>query len=413
MSTRPAADPGDVPEGVDLVLLVGHRLLPARILLLDLPRSLAVVGLRRRQPDPPERKMSPEGAASLLTQLTHPGHGRTVKIAFLHTDLPPEGEGGVAYQVDLLARELGKRHALTVYTTSNGPDDPPYEAISCPPIPVGRVKNPLSSGLAFRRLDLRSFDVVHAHGDSWAVQHPRVIRTFYGSAVAEAFSATSTRRRIGQTFQYGLELVEWSRAQVRTTIGHHATRYYPRIDHVIPCGVDTTVFFPSAERFSVPTVLFVAGRLGGRKRGRLALEVFSCVREAIPEARLIVVSRDKTTRPGVECRAALSHSEMGLLFRRSWVLLSTSTYEGFGLPYAEALMSGLPVLTSGNPGAREVLAFGGGNIVTDEQLVPALINLLRSPITLDTPSHCSVVERFGIRHVADEYECIYRRLIQQ
>lgn len=331
-----------------------------------------------------------------------------MKLAFLHADLPPESAGGVAYQVNLLAREMTKRHDLTVFITVPSQLDRPFRVATSSPRQFGQVSKIFGLGLAFRRLDLQDFDVVHAHGDSWAVNHPAVVRTFYGTAAAEAVHAVSARRRVGQTVQYGLELVESARAKYRTTVSHHTRRFLPRIDRVIPCGVDPNIFFPRGERFDRPTVLLVAGRLGGRKRGRLALDAFRFARERIPDARMIIVSRDSVQEPGVECRGPVTDEEMGDLYSRSWALCSASSYEGFGLPYAEALLSGLPVVTTRNPGAEEILRTGGGVLVRDGDLGPALTDsLIGGPPPRPTSPHPDAY-RFRIDQVADAFDDVYR-----
>jgi phosphatidylinositol alpha-mannosyltransferase len=333
-----------------------------------------------------------------------------VNLAFLHVDLPPEGEGGVAYQVDLLAQEMAKRHEVTVFTTTTGRPARPFRTVQCESPKMGATSRLFGVGLAFGRLDLEPFDVVHAHGDSWAVRHPSVIRTFYGTAAAEARSAVSLRRRSAQTVKYGLELVACARSQMRTTIGTHAKRFLPRIDRVIPCGVDPEIFHPGGDRFEQPTVLLVAGRLGGRKRGWLALDAFTSVRRQIPDARMIVISRDIVDVPGVECRAAISSEEIGGLFRQSWVLCSASSYEGFGLPYAEALVSGLPVVTTRNPGAEEVLSGGEGTVVQDQDLGEALIAALTHGPSSSLVRARASGDRFRIDRIADQFDELYEQV---
>ena len=339
-----------------------------------------------------------------------------MKLAFLHKNLPPEGEGGVAYQVDLLAKEMAKRHEVTVFTTTAVQQDRPFRTIHCKPPRLRSTLRLFEAGLAFRRLDLLGFDVVHAHGDSWAVRHPAVVRTFYGTAFAEARSATSIKRKVSQSMVYGLELVECARSKVRTTIGTDAQRYLPGINRVIPCGIDPEIFYPGEERFEQPTVLFVAGRLGGRKRGWLALQAFDVVREKVADARMIIVSRDSVRLPGVECRAAISSEEMGNLFRKSWVLCSTSSYEGFGLPYAEALASGLPVVTTQNPGADEILSTGSGSgsgsIVEENQLGEALVAALvrGGKLSSDSQVRASEGGKYRIDRIADEFDKLYEQV---
>jgi phosphatidylinositol alpha-mannosyltransferase len=48
------------------------------------------------------------------------------------------------------------------------------------------------------------------------------------------------------------------------------------------------------------------------------------------------------------------------------VYASPSTYEGFGLPYLEAMACGAPVLASPNPGSREVLDDGRCGVLADD-----------------------------------------------
>jgi glycosyltransferase involved in cell wall biosynthesis len=70
---------------------------------------------------------------------------------------------------------------------------------------------------------------------------------------------------------------------------------------------------------------------------------------------------------------------MAELYRSAWVFCMPSTYEGFGLPYVEAIASGTPVVTSSNPGAEEILGGGrGGLIVPDAEIGQALLQLLTS-----------------------------------
>jgi glycosyltransferase involved in cell wall biosynthesis len=65
------------------------------------------------------------------------------------------------------------------------------------------------------------------------------------------------------------------------------------------------------------------------------------------------------------------------LYRRAWVFASPSTYEGFGLPYLEAMASGTPVVATPNVGSVEVLDGGRfGCLADDETFAQCICELL-------------------------------------
>ena len=328
----------------------------------------------------------------------------------LQASLPPSPHaGGVGYQVDLLARALANRgHAVTAFVVDGMPEDVPYRCIEVP-AGRGRMRRLLSVGWSFARLDLSRYDVVHAHGDDWLFGRRRRVRTFYGSALMEARTATRPLRRAAQLCYYGLERVS-SFNPLSVAISEATRRYLPRVRASIPCAVDGAAFFPGGERTAEPSILFVAGTLGGRKRGSLLLQAFTEVRKAHPDARLTIVSSDRVAGPGITCLSRRAAPQLGALYRSHWLLCSTSSYEGFGVPYVEALASGLPVVTTPNEGAREVLQEGAlGVISLPKDLARDIVALLR-----DSDRRAQLAARgleaagaYSVEVVADRYERLY------
>lgn len=304
----------------------------------------------------------------------------------VHTTLPNPArgkEGGVTYFVHRMANQLAASgHELTVFSADPAPPDARYEVR---PLPAPRWATDGFVGRSFAlpwfmyRIPLDRFDVVHTHGDDSFYWTRKRVRSLHGSALGEFRSATSWKRRLGQAVLYPLELLGGATARRAIAHSESTRRHFPFIKDVIPYATDMSLYHPGAKSAD-PTVLFV-GTLGGRKRGRLVLEQFEeVVRPALPNAKLWMVADEPVERPGVVSLGKVGSEErMAELYRSAWVFCMPSTYEGFGLPYVEAIASGTPVVTSSNPGAEEILGGGrGGLIVPDAEIGQAILQLLTS-----------------------------------
>jgi phosphatidylinositol alpha-mannosyltransferase len=238
-------------------------------------------------------------------------------------------------------------------------------------------------------------DVVHAHGDDWLLApalrlyglagrpRPALVRTFHGSALAEACAAgTTPARRVNQLLLYLAELVSAASVDAAVAVSPATARLVPQVRADIPPGVDLARFRPgpAEARSAVPAVL-VVGTLGGRKRGWLAVRAFQeAVRPRLADAELWLVCPEPVTGPGVVWLGKLAPEALVARYQRAWVVCLPSAYEGFGLPALEALACGTPVVATPTPGAREVLAGGRyGLLVPPAELGQALAALLADP----------------------------------
>ncbi len=70
-------------------------------------------------------------------------------------------------------------------------------------------------------------------------------------------------------------------------------------------------------------------------------------------------------------------AQLADLYRRAWVFAYPSTYEGFGLPYLEAMASGTAVVATPSAAAGRFLADGLGRIVADADFGSTVGDLLR------------------------------------
>jgi phosphatidylinositol alpha-mannosyltransferase len=304
-----------------------------------------------------------------------------MRVAMFHNDLPePDRKpGGVSVYVHRLSQALSARgHEVVVFTHSPAPPGASYETRKLPLPRVGdrRVIRQYVAPWLLNAEDLRGFDVAHFHGDDWFFLRRRlpVVRTFHGSALFEARSATSLVRRVDKRVVYRLELLARRLATASYGVGVDSVEVY-RADGLLPPGVDVPEAAPPrAER---PTILFV-GTWSGRKRGATLHEIFQrVVRPAVPGAELWMVSDECEPAEGVRWIQAPSDEELSELYSRAWVFCMPSSYEGFGIPYLEAMAHGTPLLTTPNPGVETILGEGHRAIVgSTDDLGGRLVELL-------------------------------------
>jgi glycosyltransferase involved in cell wall biosynthesis len=114
-----------------------------------------------------------------------------------------------------------------------------------------------------------------------------------------------------------------------------------------------------------PIELLHVGSTIPRKRIDVLLDVFSAIRKARPDARLVRVGGPFTAEQRVRVRELgltdaivvlpfVDRATLAAVYRRAVVALLPSEREGFGLPLLEALACGTPVLASDIPVLREV-----------------------------------------------------------
>jgi glycosyltransferase involved in cell wall biosynthesis len=188
----------------------------------------------------------------------------------------------------------------------------------------------------------------------------------------------------------------------------------PRRIQVIYPGVSESYFqaVPSgSSRFPRPYILFV-GTIEPRKNVDLLLDAYSQLRASVrAEFDLVVagpfgwksaktLARLQTPPPGVHYLGYVPESEMPALFAGATVLAYPSLYEGFGLPVAEAMACGVPVITSAVSSLPEVA--GEGALLVDPRSVSNLVSALDR--VLGDPSLRQALGKFG----ADRARKVFR-----
>jgi phosphatidyl-myo-inositol alpha-mannosyltransferase len=269
-------------------------------------------------------------------------------------------------------------------------------------------------------LDVSDLDLLHLHGDDWFYRRRSIptIRTFHGSALSEARFAKRWRRRASQLFLHGME--RRSRRLATSSYGlTPAQAYDDGLAGSLPSGIDLSLDAspdPAGRDAGNPSVLFV-GTWEGRKRGKLLHRLFcSEIRPRVPAAELWMVSDRCEGGKGVRWFPCPSDEELAQLYECATLFCLPSLYEGFGIPYLEAMAKGTPVIAAPNVGSQYLLEDGyAGRIVKDSELAASVTAMLQ-----DSEQRAEFSGRgyrraaqFSWDEVAASHEAAYRSVIAE
>ena len=269
--------------------------------------------------------------------------------------------------VHLLANALVQLqgHEVTVFSSSAKPEDAAYQHVL---IFNGWLRRRLLrlfiAPLAFNFVDFSGFDILHLHGDDWFFVRRQIptVRSMHGSALQEARNALSMKRKLLLYLIYPLEHVSAKLATKTVAAGQQTAQIYG-LTELGDYGVDLARFKPQQK--SVTPLLCFIGTWNGRKRGSLAYKTFvEDVLPVFPKATLYMATDWAPEHPNVINGGFPSSDELAAWLSKAWVFMYPSSYEGFGIPYVEAMASGTAIVTTSNGGAEQVLENGRYGMIT-------------------------------------------------
>jgi glycosyltransferase involved in cell wall biosynthesis len=342
---------------------------------------------------------------------------RIAQLAPLYERIPPKLYGGTERVVSYITEELTRRgHDVTLFASGDSESKArlvpgcaqALRLIGRPELGVF-LQLPMISdvyeGAAER------FDVIHSHLDYWSFPFARLtpavptVSTMHGRLDIEHLHPVYRRYR-------KIPLVSISNAQRKHMM---FVNWVATIYHGIPA--DLLRFSPQPGKY-----LAFLGRIAPEKRPDIAIEVAH--RAGVPlkiAAKVDAVDRDyyetlikpQIVSPDVEYIGEISEHEKSEFLGNALALLFTIDWpEPFGLAMIEALACGTPVVARPCGSVPEIIHPGiTGFIAAElEELVSAVKKV--AGLSRDV-CRKEFDQRFTVEVMANRYEQVYHRLIEE
>jgi glycosyltransferase involved in cell wall biosynthesis len=382
-----------------------------------------------------------------------------MRILFCNYEYPPLGGGGGVVMA-ALARQLARRHEVTVLTSRAGElaarsNDQGVQVVRVPvffrrqlavanfPSMLAYLPSGFVTGLSLRR---QQVDVINTHfvvptgplGHALARWHrlPNVLSVHGGDLFDPSKrSSPHLHAPLRAAVRWLLAAADDVVGQSRDTVRHVNELYgVHRGVGLIPLGIERPPARVVASRatFGLPHDAFVMvtiGRLVARKATAQLVDVLHA--SGIPNAHLLIIGdgpdaaaiRQRAAELGVADRVHLpgqvadadKHGALAI----ADAFVSTSQHEGFGLVFLEAMSFGLPIVCYDRGGQTDFLASGETGFVVklnDTGAFTHAVRAIHADIYLRRrlgQRNRQTVENYFIDSCAARYEQVFEAVVDR
>ncbi|HQN49943.1 MAG TPA: glycosyltransferase, partial [Phenylobacterium sp.] len=210
----------------------------------------------------------------------------------------------------------------------------------------------------------------------------------------------------------------------------HCLAIDPARIHPILLGIDQSVFRLQPDIRRRPERLLTTASADVPLKGlRYLIEAYAMLAEARPELELVVIGKlregptaDLIDELGLTNRVRFIHGlttdEMVVEYAKASICVTPSLYEGFGLPAAEAMCCGAPVVVTDGGALPEVVGEAGVVVrkADSQALATALDQLLDDPSRRAAMSEASLRrarEAFDWNRAAMQYDAVLQAVMSR
>jgi len=345
-----------------------------------------------------------------------------MKIAIIAPEqipVPPILGGSVEITILAIAKELSKRHSVTIISRAHGryPRHSVMNGVHIYRVPTGSPNKYLQNVKKFLRG--RRFDIVQIDNRPKFVQQ---IKAMFPNSIVSLYlhslTFVGTPRTIKARTLSGLrkaDLIITNSSSLKSRLASRFPKVSSKI-RVAWLGVDTSRFSPMPKTGSSrPFTLLYAGRLIPRKGVPVLLKAAKLVRRLVPEPLKVVIVGGSPKRKYTKKMQSLSrklgvrakflgtipHRRIHHIFRKADLFICPSQrHESFGLVNVEAMSSGLPVVASRNGGIKEIVEHGRSGFLINEYRYPQAFAHAIATLIVNKPLYRNM--RLHARRVALE-----------